>query len=79
MARKTTQKTRIFYPYRTPKIPGKGGKNAQKNKEFLAGQKKQGIPQKQAKEGQGIDSIADTDFVGLAKGGLTQKAPIGPN
>ena len=36
MARKTTQKTRIFYSYRTPKIPGKEGKNAQKNKEFLA-------------------------------------------
>ena len=33
------KKTRIFYPYRTPKIPGKEGKNAQKNKEFLAGEK----------------------------------------
>ena len=34
-ARKTAKKTRIFYPYRTPKILGKEGKNAQK---------KQGIP-----------------------------------
>ena len=39
MARKTTKKTRIFYPYWTPKTPGKEGKNAQKNKEFLAGPK----------------------------------------
>ena len=38
-ARKTTKKTRIFYPYRTPKIPGKEGKNVQKNKEILAGEK----------------------------------------
>ena len=29
-ARKTTKKTRIFYPRRTPKIPGKERKNAQK-------------------------------------------------
>ena len=36
---KTTKQTRIFYPYRTPKIPGKEGKNAQKNKDFLAGEK----------------------------------------
>ena len=35
-AGKTTKKTRMFYPYRTPKIPGKEGKNAEKNKEFLA-------------------------------------------
>ena len=38
-AQKTTKKTRIFYPYRTPEIPGKEGKNARKNKEFLAGEK----------------------------------------
>ena len=38
-ARKTTKKTRIFYPNRTPEIPGKEGKNARKNKEFLAGEK----------------------------------------
>ena len=37
--RENHQKTRIFYPYRTPKIPGKEGKNAQKNKEFLARRK----------------------------------------
>ena len=34
------QKTRIFYPCRTPEIPGKEGKNAKKNKEFLAKKKK---------------------------------------
>ena len=38
-AGKTTKKTRIFCPYRTPKIPGKEGENAQKNKEFLARRK----------------------------------------
>ena len=39
MARKTTKKIRIFYLYRTPKVPGQEGKNAQKNKEFLAREK----------------------------------------
>ena len=39
VARKTTKKARIFYPCRTPEISGKEGKNAQKNKEFLAGGK----------------------------------------
>ena len=34
-----TKKTRIFYPYRTPKTPGREGKNAQKNKEILARRK----------------------------------------
>ena len=43
-ARKTTKKTRIFYPHRTPKIPGKEGENAQKNKEFLAREKNKEIP-----------------------------------
>ena len=38
-AGKTTRKTRIFYPYRTLKIPAKEGKNAQENKEFLARRK----------------------------------------
>ena len=38
-AQKTHQKTRIFYSYRTPEIPGKEGKHARKNKEFLAGEK----------------------------------------
>ena len=37
---KITKKTRIFYPYRTPKIPGKEAKNAQKGKEFLAKKKR---------------------------------------
>ena len=36
---KPPKKTRIFYSYRTPKIPGKEGENAQKNKEFLAKEK----------------------------------------
>ena len=43
-AGKTTKKTRIFYPYRTPKIPGKEGKNARKNKEILARRKNKEIP-----------------------------------
>ena len=38
------KKTRIFYAYRTPQIPGKEGKSAQKNKEFSQKKKKQGIP-----------------------------------
>ena len=39
-ARKTHQKNKDFYPYRTPKIPGKEGKNARKNKEVLAEEQK---------------------------------------
>ena len=42
-AGKTTKKTRIFYPYRSPKIPGKEGKNARKNKEILARRKNKEI------------------------------------
>ena len=48
-ARKTTQKTRIFYPHRTPKILGNKGKNTQKNKEFLAREKNKEI--KKARKG----------------------------
>ena len=33
------QKNKDFYPYRTPNIPGKEWKNAQKNKEILAEEK----------------------------------------
>ena len=53
IAQKTTKKTRIFYPYRTPKIPGKEGENARKNKEFLAAEKTRNSKKKQGKEGQG--------------------------
>ena len=52
-ARKTTKKTRIFYSYRTPKIPGKEEKNGQKTRKSSQG-KKQGNPKKQGKEGQGL-------------------------
>ena len=34
------QKNKDSYQYRTPEIPGKEGKNSQKNKEFLAGENK---------------------------------------
>ena len=44
----------MFYPYRTPKIPGKEGKNARKNKEILARRKNKEIQKKQGKEGQGV-------------------------
>ena len=49
-ARKTTKKTRIFYAYRTPKISGKEGKNAQKNKEILAGEKNKEFPKNKARK-----------------------------
>ena len=51
-ARKTTQKTRISYPWRTPKIPGKEGKMPKKQGIPWKG-KRQGIPKKQGKEDQG--------------------------
>ena len=52
---KPPKKTRIFYSHRTPKIPGKDGINAPKNKEFLTGKKKKNkeFPKKQGKERQG--------------------------
>ena len=34
--KENAKKPRISYPYRTPKIPGKEGKNARKNKKSLA-------------------------------------------
>ena len=36
---KPPKKTRIVYPYRTPEIPGKEGKIAEKNKESSQGEK----------------------------------------
>ena len=42
--KETTRKTRIFYRYRTPKILEKEGKNAQKNRLFLAGKKNKEFP-----------------------------------
>ena len=46
-------KNKDLYRYRTPKIPGKEGENAQKNKVFFFFSPCQGIPKKQGKEGQG--------------------------
>ena len=51
-AGKTTKKTRIFYPYRTPKSLEKKGKNAQKKtRNSSQGEKTQGIPKKQGRTG----------------------------
>ena len=63
MARKTTKKTRIFYPYRTPKIPEKEGNNARKEKEFLAGEKnKEFQKNKEGQEGQGKLVSSEWEF-----------------
>ena len=43
------QENKDFYPYRTPKILGKEGKNAQCNKEFLAEGKNKEPPKKTRK------------------------------
>ena len=53
VARKTTEKTRIFYPCRTPKIPGKKAKNSKKTRKSSQGEK-QGIPKKTRKGRTGI-------------------------
>ena len=45
-ARKTTQKSKDFSLRRTPKIPGKKGKNAQKSKEIPCNEKSKEIPKK---------------------------------
>ena len=55
-ARKTTKKTRIFYPYQTPRNPGKEGKKRSKKQGIPRKGKKQGIPKK-AKEWQGLYGI----------------------
>ena len=52
-AGETTKKTRILYPYRTPKISGKEGKNAWKTQGNPRKEKKQGNPKRQGKEGEG--------------------------
>ena len=69
MARKTTKQTRIFYPCRTPKIPGKEGKNAPKKQRIPRTGKKQGIPKKQGKEGEG-------HFIECFRGGVTEGLAI---
>ena len=52
MARETTKKTRIFYPYRTPKIPGKEGKKTlKKTRNSLHGQKARNSNKKKGKFG----------------------------
>ena len=52
---KNHQKNKDFNPHRAPKIPGKEGKNARKNKEFLAREKNTEFKKKQGKEGQGTE------------------------
>ena len=47
--RKTTPKTRIFYPCRTPKVPGKEGETAQNSEVSKRGRSKRGRTQKHAK------------------------------
>ena len=51
-------KNKDFYPYRTPKIPGKEGKNAQKNKEILARRKNKEF--KKNKEGKDMGHTPST-------------------
>ena len=47
------QKSKDFCPYRTPKIPGKQGKNAQKNKEFLARENNKEFPKNKERKDRG--------------------------
>ena len=70
MARKTHQKTRIlFFPTKPLKSLGKEGKNTQKIRNSLQGKKKQGIPQKQGKEGHGNSpsSAAEKGYLALSE------------
>ena len=52
-ARKTTKKTRIFYPHQTPKIPGKEGEKRSKKQGIPRKGKNKEIQKKKGKEGQG--------------------------
>ena len=53
-AGKTTKKTGIFYPDRTPKIPGEEGKNDKKNKEFLARRKNKEFQKNKERKDRGV-------------------------
>ena len=69
-ARKTTKKNKDFSLCRTPKIPGKEEKNAQKSKEINSlRRKKQGNPKKQGKEDQGSVHLG-TFKEGVSKQGV---------
>ena len=75
---KPPKKQGFFYPRRTPKIPGKEGENAQKKKEILARKKKkQGIPKRQGKEGQGIGSQGKKQGIPKRQG-IEGQGKIGP-
>ena len=50
-ARKTAKKTRIFYPHRTPKIPGKEGKRSKKTRKSSQQKKKNKEFQKKTRKG----------------------------
>ena len=73
-AGKTTKKTGIFYPDRTPKIPGKEGKNDQKNKEFLARRKNQEFQQKTRKGRTGLIFAASRVFLEISAVGWQETA-----
>ena len=70
MARKTTKNTRIFYPYRTPKIPGKEGASAQKHKEFLAGEKTRNSKIKKERKDSVLSLQASRDMKSISLLGL---------
>ena len=58
-ARRTTKKKRIFYPYRTAKIPGKKGKNAKKTTNFSQGKKNKEFQKN--KERKDTDRVSSTE------------------
>ena len=63
-ARKTTKKTRIFYPYRTLKSLEKKGKTLKKNKEILAGEKNKEFQKNKERK----DRVCPGDIPGLSRG-----------
>ena len=59
------EKTRIFYSHRTPKIPGKEGKNAPKNKEFLAGEKNKEFQKNKERKDREVSEIFPDTLPGI--------------
>ena len=57
MARKATKRTRISYPCRTPKIPGKEGKNTQKTRRSSHGPRRTRNSQKTRKGRTGFETF----------------------
>ena len=73
--RENHKKTRTFYPYRTPKIPGKEAKNAQKEQGNPRNEKKTRNKKKRGRTGYMLSRVTSGNWVRLKTKVLTVRAP----